>query len=398
MAKRPAPRNPAVEALKEKMSRDPFSRAFLQLAEEYRRQGEYDEAIKICLEGLQRHPAYHTARIALGRTYLEAGRLEEARSAFSEVVAIAPENHLAAKLLAEVQRKMGDAPGAVETYRTILTHYPGDAEVKALLQDLVTGATAAPAAPVATRPGDPVLDYHSADLAAAGLAPPVAGLAPPATPARTVAHPAPKVPAVPPGAPSAARPAAPVVATAPVPATSPVAARTPAASPAMAAARRSAAGTERDADGDGGNQDALQTNTLAELYLRQGLVDRAVEVYRRMLRVDPGNDRARRRLQELAPGGAATGTVGVAAGPPGPPPTPPSAAAPAVSVARPVPAAAMAAGAGDDEAPFVPPAAPLGAPIPAVPTVAHPQTRARIDRIAAWLGRIQAAGREARPL
>ncbi|HEU4403530.1 MAG TPA: tetratricopeptide repeat protein, partial [Candidatus Polarisedimenticolia bacterium] len=46
-------------------------------------------------------------------------------------------------------------------------------------------------------------------------------------------------------------------------------------------------------------EDALQTNTLAELYLRQGLVDRAVEVYRAMLRVDPENDRARLRLQDL---------------------------------------------------------------------------------------------------
>ena len=46
--------------------------------------------------------------------------------------------------------------------------------------------------------------------------------------------------------------------------------------------------------------DALQTNTLAELYLRQGLVDRATEVYRGMLRVDPENQKAARRLSELA--------------------------------------------------------------------------------------------------
>jgi pentatricopeptide repeat protein len=45
--------------------------------------------------------------------------------------------------------------------------------------------------------------------------------------------------------------------------------------------------------------DALQTNTLAELYLKQGLVERAMEVYRAMLRVDASNERARRRLAEL---------------------------------------------------------------------------------------------------
>jgi pentatricopeptide repeat protein len=50
--------------------------------------------------------------------------------------------------------------------------------------------------------------------------------------------------------------------------------------------------------------DALQTNTLAELYLRQGLVDKATEVYRGMLRVDPGNHKAARRLGELGQGAA----------------------------------------------------------------------------------------------
>ena len=50
--------------------------------------------------------------------------------------------------------------------------------------------------------------------------------------------------------------------------------------------------------------DALQTNTLAEVYLRQGLVDRAIEVYRGMLRVDPANRKAAARLSELSPGSA----------------------------------------------------------------------------------------------
>jgi hypothetical protein len=45
--------------------------------------------------------------------------------------------------------------------------------------------------------------------------------------------------------------------------------------------------------------DALQTNTLAELYLKQGFVERAMDVYRAMLRVDATNERARRRLVEL---------------------------------------------------------------------------------------------------
>jgi hypothetical protein len=43
----------------------------------------------------------------------------------------------------------------------------------------------------------------------------------------------------------------------------------------------------------------LATSTLAELYYRQGLVDRATEVYRQLLGEEPGNEKARARLAEL---------------------------------------------------------------------------------------------------
>ena len=48
-------------------------------------------------------------------------------------------------------------------------------------------------------------------------------------------------------------------------------------------------------------RDSMSTNTLAELYVRQGFVERAIDVYRRILAVEPHNTEAKRRLQELAP-------------------------------------------------------------------------------------------------
>src|SRR6266568_9575873 len=98
MAKAGSERQSTIESLKERIARDPLSRAFLQLAEEYRRDGRYKEAVEVCLEGLARHPTYHTARISLGRTYMEAGRLDEARRTLAEDLEMAPENHLAGKL------------------------------------------------------------------------------------------------------------------------------------------------------------------------------------------------------------------------------------------------------------------------------------------------------------
>lgn len=43
----------------------------------------------------------------------------------------------------------------------------------------------------------------------------------------------------------------------------------------------------------------MSTATLAELYLSQGVLDKAVEVYRQLLEREPGNERARTRLGEI---------------------------------------------------------------------------------------------------
>jgi hypothetical protein len=67
-------------------------------------------------------------------------------------------------------------------------------------------------------------------------------------------------------------------------------------------------------DGEAVLEDAAATaapftsSTLAELYVQQGLPERAVGVYRQLLAEEPGNERARSRLAELEsllPGGDA---------------------------------------------------------------------------------------------
>jgi hypothetical protein len=49
----------------------------------------------------------------------------------------------------------------------------------------------------------------------------------------------------------------------------------------------------------------LVSPTLAELYFNQGFPEKAVEVYRRILEREPGNERARARVAELQQAGAA---------------------------------------------------------------------------------------------
>ncbi len=336
MTKPVSERHATIESLKERIARDPLSRAFLQLAEEYRREGRYQEAVRVCLEGLERHPTYHTARISLGRTHMEAGDLANARRAFADVLELQPENHLAGKLLAEVQKKTSDLAGAAETYRTILRYYPGDREVQGLLSEAMGGSVATRAA------------------------------------AATVS-------AVPPAPPRAAPPAAPAV-MAPRRAVDPaVDLQAGDLDGAGLAAGESAGGSTGPwagapagtvgEDDAGDRDDALQTNTLAELYLRQGLVDRAVEVYRSMLRVDPDNQKAARRFADL------TRTTG----PPGAVPDPGAAAR--------------------TEKPPTVAATNLERPVPVAAPPAGPEARgpdARIHRLESWLKRMRSgSAREA---
>jgi hypothetical protein len=56
----------------------------------------------------------------------------------------------------------------------------------------------------------------------------------------------------------------------------------------------------------GGSTTPFSSSTLAELYFQQGLVDRAVDVYRQLLEQEPDNQKARSRLSELERAAPAT--------------------------------------------------------------------------------------------
>jgi len=62
-----------INDLRLRVERDPASIAFAQLAEEYRRAGQLDEAVQTCRTGLATHPEYSSARVTLGRADLRDG-------------------------------------------------------------------------------------------------------------------------------------------------------------------------------------------------------------------------------------------------------------------------------------------------------------------------------------
>ena len=103
------PENPRIEELRRRVQLDPASIAFAALAEEFRRMGRYEEAIETCRGGLQRHPAYLSARVTLGRALIETGEYDAAREELETVLRSAPENLAAIRGLAQIHERLGQS-------------------------------------------------------------------------------------------------------------------------------------------------------------------------------------------------------------------------------------------------------------------------------------------------
>ena len=103
-----------IEDLRRRVEADPTSIAFAALAEEYRRLGRYQDAVEVCRRGLERHPAYLSARVTLGRALIELDQLDAGARELQHVLASAPENLAAIRALAEVHRRRGELPESIE--------------------------------------------------------------------------------------------------------------------------------------------------------------------------------------------------------------------------------------------------------------------------------------------
>ena len=134
-----------IEKLREKVEKDPNSKLFVPLAEEYRKEGMLDEAIDILQKGLERQPSYMSARVSLGKIYLEKGKPDEARSEFEHVIEAIPDNLYAHKKLSEIYRDTGKRDLALKTFRTVLKLNPMDEETLNNLRELEGASVELPA-------------------------------------------------------------------------------------------------------------------------------------------------------------------------------------------------------------------------------------------------------------
>jgi tetratricopeptide (TPR) repeat protein len=128
--------SPRLEELSAEYSKDPTSRKFLPLAEEYRKSRMYDEAIYICKEGLKHHPDFVQALLTLARCQVETKDFDAAKVTLKEILDKNVDNPSANKMLGELHMRRGEFVIAREHFQKAQAARPGDIEIEGYLRQM----------------------------------------------------------------------------------------------------------------------------------------------------------------------------------------------------------------------------------------------------------------------
>ena len=124
-----------------RLAREPTSQAYAALAEAYRRAGRADEAVRLCREGLARHPEYATTRLILAKALLECGEVQAARDEIRRFLGGEPDHEPALRIAVEGALRGGDPADALEHVRRLAALDPHDRGVQGLSRALDAGVT-----------------------------------------------------------------------------------------------------------------------------------------------------------------------------------------------------------------------------------------------------------------
>ncbi len=131
--------NSEILKLTEKIAKDPKSKLFVPLAEEYKKAGDLDMAMTVLSEGLKNNPGYVTARSFLGKLLIEKGDLAAAQKEFEEVIKVIPDNLMAQRKLGDIYTLQNKRAEALNHYKTVLTLNPKDQDTMDLVADIEAG-------------------------------------------------------------------------------------------------------------------------------------------------------------------------------------------------------------------------------------------------------------------
>ncbi|BCA53521.1 hypothetical protein W02_06610 [Nitrospira sp. KM1] len=117
-----------IDRLALQLAKDPHSKAFLPLAEEYCKAGMWKEATGVLEDGLKRYPGFITAMVVLGRAYDQLGQPVKAKAVLEEAIKVSPENLRAHRTLVKIYASQGQTGAALKSCAVILALNPRDEE------------------------------------------------------------------------------------------------------------------------------------------------------------------------------------------------------------------------------------------------------------------------------
>ena len=259
-----------IQRYEDLLAKDAKSQCFAPLSELYRKLGLLDDAISVARKGCAVHPGYPLGFLALGNACYAKGESADACQALEKAVELKPDHIQAMKLLSQIYAELGRVDAARNMLGRVLQRDPEDLESTMLLNSL------GPAAPAASSEDEIIEDVEIIEELDE-----VVEEAPLAAPAISVSL----------SSASVSKPAA----------------QAPAPEP-----EDDDLWAIEDLDGEpepqepqgvttrAGAPDPLTTATLAELYVSQGFVEKALNIYRELITTHPGNQQYRLRLEELA--------------------------------------------------------------------------------------------------
>ncbi len=133
-----------IRALSAQLAQDPQSLVFLRLGEALRRKGQLDAALRVAINGLERHPHLADAHDLYARLLADKHDYERAFDEWDMALRIAPSHTGALKGLAFLYFKVGDVAQAEAHLEAAQRHEPDDPSIAQALA-MVRGGVSPPA-------------------------------------------------------------------------------------------------------------------------------------------------------------------------------------------------------------------------------------------------------------
>ena len=313
-----------IAKLTERISKDPKSKLFVPLAEEYKKAGDLEMAVHVLLEGLEHNPGYVTAKTFFGRLLMEKGDLSGAQKEFEEVVKAVPDNLLAQRKLGDLYALQDNRSEALKHYKNALALSPGDKDFASFVSDVESGVDVRPrlqqqkAKPSSGPPDKPEKEPFSQPKGQA-TAPAPPSVHEEVTASEMMAAPAPE----PEPAPEPAQ-AIKEFASKTMPVAMPLEHEEPEEVLYVEPLDDELPETSPEPEAAGAQaidqSDDFTTNTLADLYVAQGFFEKAIDIYERMYADHPNSRGLKDKLDRVkamseaaaasvAPEGAATAAL-----------------------------------------------------------------------------------------